>query len=284
MKSNSLPRNHTFQRWLDRGLTYSVYLDAILVICTTLVIALWFVHPSVYNGFSTPVISGFTAFSLFLLAGTRLASHTLETWSKPMTLAITGIVAAGNFSSLWIQLFVPYLFFQTFPHLVATSAMTSIGLILFCFYEILVTIRKTPRSAFIVDDILLHLALFPGGLSLLGHVLGVHAYQGVGADPRTGVGYLEMLLMGVYALSATIANRNLFLWEFLAGSVLNRASFLLLFLNQYLAPIAIGVFFRPISLNSAQWGIEFFVMLAGVLATLAFLVTQAMQHHSDAHA
>ena len=136
------------------------------------------------------------------MALSRLASQRLSTWSTPMTLALLGIVSCGNLSSLWIQLASPELFLNTMPGVVPTSVMTSIGLVTFCFYEILIIVRKTPDTAFILDDILLHLALFPGGLSLLGHILNVQTYMGSNLDPRVGIGYMEMVFMGAYATAA----------------------------------------------------------------------------------
>lgn len=214
----------------------------------------------------------------------RLAGNFVSTWSKPMTLALLGIVSCGNFSSLWIQLASPELFLATMPNIVPTSAMTSLGLIAFCFYEVLVTIRKTPRTAFIIDDILLHLALFPGGLSLLGHVLNVQAYMASQIDPRSGIGGIEMILMGAYAVSAAVSNPHLFLWRFLNQNSFNRVVFSLLFINQYIAPVLVGFIFRGPNVSTYSYGIEFYVMLAGVLATLIFLIINAVGRSQAASA
>jgi len=231
------------------------------------------------NGFFyselSPVMSPFTYFSLLLMMTTKMAEIHVDTWSKPFTLALLGVVACGNFSSLWIQLAVPELFFNSMSGVVPTSVMTSVGLIIFCFYDILVSVRKTPESAFILDDILLHLALFPGGLSLLGHILGVKAYIGAGIDPRVGIAPVEMLFMGSYALVAVITNPNLFLWKFLSKSLLNKITFGILFLNQYVAPVVVGLSLRSEDMSTYSFGIEFYVMLSGVLATLIFLVVNA---------
>lgn len=250
--------------------------DSIVLLLGLITFIYWFSGKGLFYSERGPVMSPFTSFSLVLMVLTRLAGRFISTWSNPMSLALLGIVACGNFSSLWIQIVSPELFLNTIPGLVPTSIMTSLGLITFCFYEILIIIRKTPNTAFIFDDILLHLALFPGGLSLLGHVLGVQAYMGSNLDPRVGIGLMEMAFMGSYATAAVISNPNLFLWRFLARNSLNRMTFSILFLNQYVAPIVIGFLFRNERQASNQLGIEFYVMLAGVLATLIFLVINAL--------
>lgn len=258
-----------------RALFVSLVLDWAILAGAIIVLLFWLTGVGLFYSETSPVMSPFTAFSLLLMALTRIASKSLETWSKPMTLAILGIVASGNFSSLYIQMFIPELFLETVPALVPTSAMTSVGLMLFCFYEILITLRRTPDSAFIMDDVILHLALFPGAVSLLGHVLNVTVYRSPGLDARVGIGYLEMVFMGAFAVTATIANRDLFLWRFLARSNLNRITFGLLFLNQYIAPIVVGLLVRD-GAAAQKIGIELFVMVAGVLATLLFLVFNAV--------
>lgn len=250
-------------------------IDGFIFFASLVTFVSWFFNDGWLQWSHTPGLSPFTSFSLMLMSGARLADQMWETWSKPMTLAILGIVACGNFSSLWIQLLSPELFLKTIPHTVPTSALTSIGLILFCFYEVLVVIRRSPDSAFIVDDILLHLALFPGGLSLLGHVLGVDLYMRSGVDYRVGIGYFEMLLMGSFAVAAVFSNPNLFMWRFLNKSRLNRLTFALLFINQYVAPLLVGILFRSPQLSTRSIGIEFYVMVAGVLATLIFLLINA---------
>lgn len=254
----------------------SYFLDGLILAFAALVFLAWFTGTPILYSKTSPVMSPFTAFSLMLMAGSRLAEKLFDTWSKPMTLALLGIVACGNFSSLWIQLSIPQLFLQSLSTVVPTSAMTSVGLIIFCFYEIIVIIRKTPDSALILDDILLHLALFPGGLSFLGHVLNVPTYMSSSVDPRVGIGYLEMAFMGTYAVVAVVSNPNLFLWRFLVHSIVNRVTFTLLFINQYIAPIMIGLWLRDPSQANSGYGIEFYVMMAGVLATLIFLVINAL--------
>ena len=81
-----------------------------------------------------PVLSPFTSFSLMLMAGSRWAEKVLETWSKPMTLALQGVVACGNISSLDSNYSTRPIF--CIPcQMSFTSNMTSIGLISFCFYQ-----------------------------------------------------------------------------------------------------------------------------------------------------
>ena len=191
-----------------------------------------------------------------------------------MSLAIIGIIACGNCSNLIMILGVPDLFLNAMPGVVPTSAFTSVGLILFCSYEILILLRPTPNSYFIVDDILLHLALFPGGLSLLGHLLNSPTYLSSSVDPRVGIGIFEIFLMGTYAVSAVLENPNLFLWKFLQRSWNNRIIFLTLFINQYVAPVSVALWLFD-SKRPDGFGVEFFVMLAGVMATLVFLILQA---------
>ncbi len=273
-----LPFVHLVMLISEKFNQYSKILDGFILLFSGSSFCLWFLGVSLFHVEGSPELSIFTIFSLLLMSGSRLASKMLSTWSYPMTLALLGVVACGNFSSLWIQLTIPDLFLNTMPGVVPTSTMTSVGLILFCFYEILVVLRKTPQTAFILDDVLLHLALFPGGVSFLGHFLGVQAYMSSSVDPRSGIGVVEMLIMGVYATVAVISNPNLFLWKFLDKSKFNRVVFLTLFVNQYLAPIAVGMSFRPSDWPENKFGIEFYVMLAGVLATLIFLVVNALGH------
>ena len=70
-------------------------------------------------------------------------------------------------------------------------------------------LRETPESAFIMDDLLIHLALVPGGLSLLGYLLGNPVYLSIHADPRVGISPLEMGFLGLYAVAAVVANPRL---------------------------------------------------------------------------
>ena len=88
-----------------------------------------------------------------------------------------------------------------------------------------------------------------------------------------GISLLEMAFMALYASSAVISNPRLFLWRFLAGSWTNRFVFAGLFANQFVAPVVVALLFaRP---DSRGPGIELFVMLAGVVTTLTFLLLQA---------
>lgn len=258
---------------------YAEVLDWVILITSVVTFLYWFTGKGLFYSETGPVLSPFTSLSLGIMVITRLACRHLTTWSKPMSLALLGLVACGNFTSIGIQMVSPDLFLKTIPELVATSTMTSAGIILFCLYEMLVVLRKTPQTAFILDDILLHLALFPGGLSLLGHLLGVKAYMSSNLDPRVGISLIEMFLMASFAVTAVITNPNLFLWQFLKESTGNRIIFAILFINQYVAAFAFGLIFRSAKLPTTSVGIEFYIMLAGVLATLVFLISQAATRH-----
>ena len=52
-----------------------------------------------------------------------------------LSLAWLGIVIGGNLSSILVQLMIPDLITQTYPKLVPTSVLSSLGLISFCIYE-----------------------------------------------------------------------------------------------------------------------------------------------------
>ena len=220
-----------------------------------------------------PVMSVFTAISLALMVTNRLARRLLFGWPTALTLALIGLVLGGNVSSILIQLTMPPELMQSF-NIILTSVMTSVGLSLFCLYELLTALRETPRTGFILDDILLHLALVPGGLSLLGFLLQNPAYLSEGADPRVGISLLEMCFMALYAVSAVLSNRNLFLWGFLADGWSNRFVFAALFANQFIAPLIVAYLF--VSASPIRPGLELFVMLAGVIATTSFLTFQAV--------
>jgi hypothetical protein len=161
----------------------------------------------------------------------------------------------------------------SFPGIVLTSAMTSLGLVLFCLHDLVVELRDTPESAFILDDVLIHLALVPGAVSLLGYLLGNPTYLSVHADPRIGISPLEMGFMALYAASALVSNPRLFLWRFLASGWNNRVVFALLFVNQFVAPVVVGLLLS--SPGSRGAGIELYVALAGAVATISFLLLQA---------
>jgi hypothetical protein len=151
--------------------------------------------------------------------------------------------------------------------------MTSVGLVLFCLYDLVIELRETPESAFIADDLLIHLALVPGGLSLLGYLLGNSTYLSVHVDPRVGISPLEMGFLGLYAVAAVVSNPRLFLWRFLSASWSNRLVFGLLFANQFVAPLVVALILRRPGATGP--GVELFVMLAGVVTTMAFLLLQA---------
>ena len=80
--------------------------------------------------------------------------------------------------------------------------------------------------------------------------------------------------MGLYACIAALSNTRLFLWTFLKESLSNRLVFTVLFINQYIAPVILSFLIYGQQAHSGL-GIEFFVMLAGVMATLSFLILQA---------
>lgn len=258
----------------ERG---TALLEAVLLLSTGGVILLWLTgNPPLYTD-DAPVLSIFTALSLLLLTGVRLARKFLFAWPPALSLALIGLVLGGNLSSALMLTTVPPELMRSFPDIVMTSVFTSVGLILFGLYELLIVLRETPRSAFIVDDILLHLALIPGELSLLGHLLQNPTYLSIGSDPRVGISLLEMAFMAVYALTAVLSNSRLFLWRFLGAGSVQRLIFVGLFANQFIAPVIVGYAFTDTVPNRGP-GLEFFVMLAGAVSTLSFLLIQAYQH------
>ncbi len=230
--------------------------------------SLWALKYDLLYSPHSPVISPFTAFSLLLMSGGRLALRHLTAFPMLLTMSWLGITIGGNISSILVQWMFPTLITDTFPHLVPTSIMTSGGLIIFCCYELLVILRKTPQQAFILDDILLHLALVPGGMSLLGHALGNPYYISSNYDPRVGINLLEMIFMAAFALSSALNNHELFLWSFLKEKLSNRLIFITLFINQYMAPVVVAWL---INSQGPGAGLELFIMLGGVFATLMFL-------------
>lgn len=255
-------------------------LDQLIFTCSLVTLLWWLSGEGLFYSDNSPVMSPFTSLSLLAMSGVRLALKYIATWGKPMSLAILGIVACGNASSMLMLLLVPSLVLDTMPAVVPTSIFTSAGLILFCLYEVLVLVRSTPKSFFILDDILLHLALFPGGLSLLGHLLDSPTYLSSSADPRVGISVLEMVFMGAFAVASVASNKNLFLWRFLEKNNANKLIFAGLFANQYVAPTIVGLLTSS-SQQPKSLGVEFFVMLAGVLATLSFLSLQAYLYQRD---
>lgn len=264
----------------QRRLTTAI--DALLALAAGGVLLAWIAGRPVLYTPAAPVMSAFTAFSLLIMVLVRQARLHLETWPMALSLAMTGLVLGGNVSSIVMLALTPPRLWASFPGLVLTSVMTSIGLVLFCLYDLVIALRETPRSAFLMDDMLIHLALVPGGLSLLGYLLGNPTYLSVHADPRVGISLLEMVLLALYATSAILSNHRLFLWRFLAGGWTNRLVFAGLFANQFLAPVVVALLFS--TRGSAGPGVELFVMLAGVVTTMSFLLLQARLHrrrHGD---
>lgn len=259
---------------LDRErLRLTTAVDLVVGVACAGVIAGWLAgHPFFYTR-TAPVMSPFTALSLLIMVAVRQARLHLETWPMVLSLAMTGLVLGGNLSSMLMLSTMPAALWNSFPDLVLTSVMTSIGLVCFCAYDMVVALRKTPESAFILDDLLLHLALVPGGLSLLGFLLGNPTYLSVHTDPRVGISLLEMACLGLYAVAAAVSNPQLFLWPFLAARRSNRVVFAGLFANQFVAPLVVALALsKP---GASGPGVELFVMLAGVMTTLTFLVLQA---------
>jgi len=256
---------------LERRLTTAI--DAVLVVATSGVILAWILgHPVLYTP-SAPVLSPFTAFSLLVLALVRQAQLYAQDWPVSLNFAMTGLVLGGNVSSIIMLAMMPPELWASFSGIVLTSIMTSIGLIFFCLYDFAIVFRETPQSGFLVDDMLLHLALAPGGVSLLGYLLGNPTYLSVHADPRVGISLLEIAFMALYATAAVISNPRLFLWRFLAASWTNRFVFAGLFANQFVAPVVVALVLS--TRGSKGPGDELFVMLAGVVATMSFLLLQA---------
>ena len=252
---------------------WTTAIDLVLAVGACGVMLAWLVGRPVFYAPNAPVMSAFTAFSLLLMVLVRQARIHLATWPIALSLAMTGLVLGGNVSSIVMLAMTPPELWASFPGIVLTSTMTSIGLVLFCAYDLVIALRDTPQSAFILDDLLIHLALVPGGLSLLGYLLGNATYLSVHADQRVGISLLEMAFMALYAASAVISNPRLFLWRFLATSWINRFVFAGLFANQFVAPLVVALL--RATPGSTGPGIELFVMLAGVVTTLTFLLLQA---------
>lgn len=259
---------------LERSrLQLTTAIDLVLAAGSAAVLAAWVLGRPILYAPEAPVMSPFTALSLFIMVAVRQARLQLETWPMVLSLAMTGLVLGGNVSSIIMLGITPPEVWATFPALVLTSMMTSVGLVLFCLYELVISLRETPESAFIMDDLLIHLALVPGGLSLLGYLLGNPTYLSVHADPRVGISPLEMGFLGLYAVAAVVSNPRLFLWQFLTAGWANRAVFAGLFLNQFAAPLVVALLFATPGVRGP--GIELYVMLAGVVTTMSFLLLQA---------
>jgi len=259
---------------LERSrLRLTTAIDLVLALGSAAVIAGWLLGRPILYSTSAPVMSPFTALSLFIMVAVRQARLQLETWPMVLSLAMTGLVLGGNVSSILMLAVSPPEVWASFPDLVLTSMMTSVGLVFFCAYDLVIALRETPRSAFIMDDLLIHLALVPGGLSLLGYLLGNPTYLSVHVDPRVGISPLEMGFLGLYATAAVVSNPRLFLWRFLAAGWPNRAVFAGLFANQFAAPLVVALLLsKP---GASGPGVELFVMLAGVVTTMSFLLLQA---------
>jgi hypothetical protein len=253
-------------------------LDFFIFGASIVAILAWVVGKPLLYDQHGPVMSIFTAISLFMIVGIRLATRYLYLWPFTMSIAFLLIVGGGNFSSLLMLLSAPTVHIKTSSSLVMTSIFTSLGIVLFCIYEILVYLRKTPKNVFILDDILIHLALVPGELSLIGHIFNNPTYLSMGIDPRVGISILEMCFMAALAASTVFGNKNLFLWQFLKGGVGNQVIFCALFANQYIAPL---LYLSIMGKSSDSFGTELFIMFAGVLATLGFLVIQAYGQNKD---
>ncbi|MCX7999800.1 MAG: hypothetical protein N3A69_12765 [Leptospiraceae bacterium] len=249
-------------------------LDSLIFAGSVLVVFFWLIGKPLFYSPNSPVMSIFTALSLFIISGVRLATRYLYLWPFTLSIAFLLTVVGGNLSSILMLWSASKVFINTSSSIVMTSTFTSYGLILFGIYEILVLIRRTPKSVFILDDILIHLALVPGELSLIGHLYNNPTYISLDIDPRVGISILEMCFMGALATSCVLGNPHLFLWEFLKGSLSNKIIFAGLFFNQYITPLLYLYIFRP---ESKSLGLEVFIMLAGVFATLGFLVLQAFQ-------
>jgi len=244
------------------------------------VLTAWAAGQPLFYSPAAPVMSPFTALSLLIMAAVRQARLHFETWPMVLSLAMIGLVLGGNVSSIVMLATTPAELWASFPGLVLTSVMTSIGLAVFCAYDLVIVLRRTPESAFIMDDLLIHLALVPGGVSLLGYLLGKPTYLSVHADPRVGISPLEMVFLGLYAVAAVVSNPQLFLWRFLARGWTNRLVFVGLFANQFAAPLVVALLLtKP---GASGPGVELFVMLAGVVATMSFLLLQARLRARDA--
>lgn len=262
---------------VERRITTAI--DGVIAVVASGAILAWIIGRPLFYTPSAPVLSAFTAFSLLLMVLVRQARLHLQTWPIALSLAMTGLVLGGNASSIVMLATMPTRLWETFSGVVVTSTMTSIGLVLFCLYDFVIALRETPQSPYLMDDMLIHLALVPGGVSLLGYLLGNPAYLSVHVDPRVGISLFEMALMGLYAAGAIISNPRLFLWRFLAAGWTNRLVFAGLFANQFLAPLVVAfVFATP---GSEGPGVELFAMLAGVVTTLSFLLLQARVSRSQ---
>ncbi|XDD45570.1 hypothetical protein AB3N60_12745 [Leptospira sp. WS39.C2] len=259
-----------------RFLRWAEILDGFILLGSSLTLIAWiFGFPFFYRA-DGPVLSIFTAISLFVIVGLRFATRHFHLWPFTANLAFLMIVGGGNISSILMLLSAPFVHINPNSSLVMTSIFTSIGFIFFSFYEILLYLRKTPERSWILDDILIHLALVPGGLSLIGHLFQNPTYLSMSIDPRVGISLFEMAFMALLALSTILSNPNLFLWKFLNGGLSNQLTFASLFANQYIAPI-LYLWIIGSNWQNGSYGPELFIFLGGVIATLGFLLFQAKE-------
>ena len=249
-------------------------LNFIIFFGTIIVIGAWFAGKPLFYSPNGPVMSIFTAISLFLIVGLRLATKYFPLWPYPGTVALLMIVGGGNLSSLMMLASAPSIHVDASSSLVMTSVFTSAGLVFFSTYEIITYLRKSSEEVFVFYDILIHLALVPGELSLIGHLVSNPTYLSMGIDPRVGISILEMCFMAALAASTVFSNKNLVLWQFLKGGIGNQIIFTALFANQYIAPL-LYLFFIGKKPETQSYGAELFIMLGGVFATLGFILMQA---------
>lgn len=252
----------------------AIILDFLVFAGSVLCIAMWILGKPLFYSNDGPVMSVFAAISLFIITGNRLARRYFYLWPFTQSIAFLLIVGGGNLSSILMLVSVPAVHVNANSSFVMTSIFTSIGFILFSIYEILLSLRRTPKNVFILDDILIHLALVPGALSLIGHLFHNPTYLSMGLDSRVGISILEMCFMAALATSTILANQNLFLWQFLKGGVGNQILFFVLFANQYIAPV-LYLFFSENAFEHEAYGAELFILLGGVFATLGFLISHA---------
>ncbi|XDD41961.1 hypothetical protein AB3N58_11710 [Leptospira sp. WS60.C2] len=257
-----------------RFLKWAEILDFIILIGSTITLLAWIFGAPLFYRPDGPVLSIFTAISLLVMVSLRIATRHFHLWPFTANLAFLMIVGGGNISSILMLLSAPGVHINPKSTLVMTSIFTSIGLIFFSFYEILLYLRRTPDRSWILDDILIHLALVPGGMSLIGHLFQNPTYLSMSIDPRVGISIFEMVFMALLALSTILANPHLFLWKFLRGGFSNQVTFAALFTNQYIAPIIFLVLVGE-NWKSESYGPELFIFFGGVIATLGFLLFQA---------
>ncbi|TGM43974.1 hypothetical protein EHQ92_14825 [Leptospira biflexa] len=257
-----------------RFVKWAEILDFLILIGASLALVTWIFGVPLFYKMDGPVLSIFTAISLFVIVGLRLATRHFQLWPFTANLAFLMIVGGGNISSILMLLSAPMVHINPKSSLVLTSVFTSIGFVFFSFYEILLYLRRTPERSWILDDILIHLALVPGGLSLIGHLFQNPTYLSMSMDPRVGISLFEMAFMALLALSTILSNPNLFLWKFLRGGLSNQLTFTCLFLNQYIAPL-LYLWIVGANWQSNSFGPELFIFFGGVIATLGFLLFQA---------